>query len=59
MLEVELSQVKDAEKTARVTLEQLADDGLLDKWKPKLESKGDFLLLHPMALIILNPIHRL
>ena len=36
-LEVEFSQVKDAEKAARDTLDQLADKGLLDKRKTTLE----------------------
>ncbi len=39
-LEVEFSQVKDAEKAAQDTLDQLVDKGLLDKRKTTLEGKG-------------------
>mgnify|MGYP001160215456 FL=1 len=46
-LEVEFSQVKDAEKAARDTLDQLADKGLLDKRKTTLEGKGDVVLFRP------------
>ena len=56
---MEFSQVKDAEKAARDTLDQLADKGLLDKRKTTLEGKGDVVLFPPMELIFLSPIHRL
>ena len=46
-LEVEFSQVKDPEKAARDTLDQLADKGLLDKRKTTLEGKGDVVLFRP------------
>ena len=46
-LQVEFSQVKDAEKAARDTLDQLTDKGLLDKRKPTLEGKGDVVLFRP------------
>ena len=49
-LELEFSQVKDAEKAgqaARDTLDQLADKGLLDKRKTTLKSKGDVVLFRP------------
>ena len=46
-LQVEFSQVKDAEKAARDTLDQLADKGLLDKRKTTLEGKGDVALFRP------------
>ena len=46
-LQVEFSQVKDAEEAARDTLDQLADKGLLDKQKPTLEGKGDVVLFRP------------
>ncbi|MDC0316025.1 hypothetical protein OAL32_03805 [Synechococcus sp. AH-551-G15] len=46
-LQVEFSQVKDAEKAARDTLDQLADKGLLDKRKTTLEGKGDVVLFRP------------
>ena len=44
---MEFSQVKDAEKAARDTLDQLADKGLLDKRKTTLEGKGDVVLFRP------------
>ena len=44
---MEFSQVKDAEKAARDTLDQLADKGLLDKRKATLEGKGDVVLFRP------------
>ena len=44
---MEFSQVKDAEKAARDTLDQLADKGLLDKQKTTLEGKGDVVLFRP------------
>ena len=47
-LELEFSQVKDAEKAARDTLDQLADKWLLDKQKPTLEGKGDVVLFQPL-----------
>ena len=46
-LQVEFSQVKDAEKAARDTLDQLTDKGLLDKRKTTLEGKGDVVLFRP------------
>jgi hypothetical protein len=46
-LEVEFSQVKDAEKAARVTLDHIADKGLVDKRKTTLEGKGDVVLFCP------------
>ena len=44
---MEFSQVKDAEKAARDTLDQLEDKGLLDKRKTTLEGKGDVVLFRP------------
>ena len=46
-LELEFSQVKDAVKAARDTLDQLADKGLLDKRKSTLKGKGDVVLFRP------------
>ena len=39
--------MKDVEKAARDTLDQLTDKGLLDKRKPMLEGKGDVVLFRP------------
>ena len=39
--------MKDAEKAARDTLDQLIDKGLLGKQKPTLEGKGDVVLFRP------------
>ena len=58
-LEVEFSQMKDAERAVRDTLGELTDKGLLDKRKTTLEGKGDVVLFPPMELIFLSPIHRL
>ena len=44
---MEFSQLKDAEKAARDTLDQLAGKGLLDKRKTTLEGKGDVVLFRP------------
>ena len=46
-LDVEFNQVKDAEKAARDTLDQLAGKGLLDKRKTTLEGKSDVVLFRP------------
>ena len=48
-MKVEFSQVKDPEKPARNTLDQLAGKGLLDKRKITLEGKGDAVLFRPYA----------
>ena len=54
-LKVEFSQVKDAEKAARDTLDQLADKGLLDKRKTTLEGKGDVVLFRPYGADLSKP----
>ena len=51
-LEVEFSQVKDAEKAARDTPDQLTDKGLLDKRKPTLEGKGEVVLFRPYGAFL-------